>query len=337
LEVLDPEQNTSFVDHYLDVPFDLSKVMFITTANLADPILPALRDRMEVLELSGYIEEEKLHIATKFLLPRQIRENGLPPEKIQVTDEAVLTIIRDYTREAGVRNLERELGTVCRKIARKVATDAKETVVVTPDGLAEYLGQSHFHYEAAEGGEEVGVATGLAWTPDGGDILFVEAAEMPGKGALTLTGRLGDVMQESARAALTYARSRATSLGLAENFLSKRDIHIHVPAGAIPKDGPSAGITLAVTLISALTKKPVAKDVAMTGEITLRGKVLPVGGIKEKVLAAHRAGIKRGILPKENEQDLAEVPEQVRQEMTFILVDNIDQVLPVAFKEPVPA
>ncbi|MEE9203343.1 MAG: endopeptidase La, partial [Dehalococcoidia bacterium] len=328
LEVLDPAQNNSFMDHYLDVPFDLSQVMFITTGNLADPILPALRDRMEILELPGYTETEKVHIATRFLLPRQLEENGITDEAMEMTEEALFAIARRYTREAGVRNLERELGSICRKVARRVASGEAAKVTVTPEDLHEYLGPPRFTYELAGETDEVGVATGLAWTPAGGDILFVEAALVPGKGSLTLTGTLGDVMQESARAGLTYARSRAKVIGYDEKFLDKTDVHIHVPAGAIPKDGPSAGITMTVALISALTGRPIKKDVAMTGEITLRGKVLPVGGIKEKVLAAHRAGIKKVVLPKENEKDLAEVPQQVRDELSFTLAGHIDQVLP---------
>jgi ATP-dependent Lon protease len=333
LEVLDPEQNYAFVDHYLDVPFDLSRVMFITTANITDTIPPALRDRMEVLELPGYTEQEKLHIARKYLLPRQLRENGLDAEKLEVSDEAILGIIRNYTREAGVRNLEREIGAICRKVARRMAEGVDGRVEVTPDKLPEYLGVRKFLHEVAERGDEVGVATGLAWTPVGGDVIFVEAALIPGRGNLILTGKLGDVMQESAKAALTYARSRATSLGVPEDFYEKRDVHIHVPAGAIPKDGPSAGITMAVALISALTGRPVNREIAMTGEITLRGKVLPVGGIKEKVLAAHRAGIRKVVLPKENEKDLEEVPEQIKQELNFIFAEDIDGALEVALKD----
>lgn len=333
LEVLDPEQNFAFVDHYLDVPFDLSKVMFITTANITDPIPPALQDRMEVLELPGYTEQEKLHIAKSFLVPRQFAENGLDSERLEVSDDAVLSIIRDYTREAGVRNLEREIGTVCRKVARSVAQGVEEKAMVGADKLHDYLGVEKFHYEVAAGGEEIGVATGLAWTPVGGDTIFVEASLMPGKGNLILTGKLGDVMQESARAALTYARSRAASLGADEHFYEKKDVHIHIPAGAIPKDGPSAGVTMAVALVSALTDCPVTKEVSMTGEITLRGKVLPVGGVKEKALAAHRAGIKKVILPKENEKDLEEIPGQVREELEFILVDRVDEVLEAALKD----
>jgi len=337
LEVLDPEQNHSFVDHYLDVPFDLSQVMFITTANMADPIIPALRDRMEFLELPGYTDREKANIAVRFLVPRQLKENGLSGSSVEIMPEALLAIINNYTREAGVRNLEREIGTICRKVARKVAQDGKETARVTPDNLQEFLGQPQFHYEkAAAGDDEIGVATGLAWTPMGGDILFVEASLVAGRGNLILTGKLGDVMQESARAALTFARSRALKFGSDEHFYEKRDVHIHVPAGGVPKDGPSAGVTMATALISALTRRPVSKQIAMTGEITLRGKVMPVGGIKEKVLAAHRAGIRKVIMPKENEKDLEEVPQQVRQEMKFIFVEQIDQVLKEALKAAAP-
>jgi len=327
LEVLDPEQNFAFSDHYLEVPFDLSKVMFITTANLIDPIPPALRDRMEVLELPGYTEIEKLHIAREFLIPKQMKEHGLSSEMLEVSDDAILAIIRSYTREAGLRNLEREIGTICRKVARQVAQGAKQTAKVTPEGLKEFLGPHKFRYELAEEADEVGVATGLAWTQAGGDILFVEATLVPGKGNLILTGHLGDVMQESARAAFTYARSRASALGVNGQFYAKNDVHIHVPAGAIPKDGPSAGVTMAVALISALTKRPVPKEIGMTGEITLHGKVLPVGGIKEKVLAAHRAGVKKVVLPKKKKKDLEEVPQQVKDELNFIFVRNVDDVL----------
>ncbi|MBI4287572.1 MAG: endopeptidase La [Chloroflexi bacterium] len=337
LEVLDPEQNHSFVDHYLDVPFDLSQVMFITTANLEDPILPALRDRMEVLELPGYTDQEKINIAVRFLIPRQIKENGLQPGAVDITPDALLTIIRAYTREAGVRNLERQIGTICRRTARKVAQGGTEVAQITPDRLNEFLGPQVFHYEKAiDGKDEIGVATGLAWTSMGGDILLVEASLVPGRGNLILTGKLGDVMQESAKAAVTYARSRASQLGAEETFYEKNDVHIHVPAGAVPKDGPSAGVTMATALVSALTRRPVSKQVAMTGEVTLRGKVMPVGGIKEKILAAHRAGIRKVILPKENEKDLQEVPEDVRQEINFVLVDHVDQVLQEALKQTQP-
>jgi ATP-dependent Lon protease len=327
LEVLDPEQNCAFSDHYLEVPFDLSKVMFITTANLVDPIPPALRDRMEVLELPGYTEIEKLHIAEKFLIPRQLKAHGLSRKMLKIGDDAILAIVRDYTREAGLRNLEREIGTICRKIARQVAQGAKRSTKVTTDSLEGFLGHRRFRYELAEKADEVGVATGLAWTQSGGDVLFVEAILVPGKGNLTLTGHLGDIMQESARAALTYARSRAASLGAEGDFYAKNDVHIHVPAGAVPKDGPSAGITMAVALVSALTGRPVSRETGMTGEITLRGKILPVGGIKEKVLAAHRAGIKRLILPRDNERDLEDVPRHVKDKLEFAFVERIDEVL----------
>jgi len=332
LEALDPEQNFAFSDHYLEVPFDLSKVMFITTANLLDPVPPALRDRMEVLELPGYTEEEKLHIAKKFLIPRQIEDHGLSADQLKISDAAVLGVVRDYTREAGLRNLEREIGSICRKRARQIAQGDLKKKTVTARMLADYLGQRKFRHEVAERTDEVGVATGLAWTPAGGDVLFVEATLMPGKGNLTLTGQLGDVMQESARAAFSYARSRAGALGIDEDFYSSNDVHIHVPAGAIPKDGPSAGVTMAVSLVSALTGRPVDKDVAMTGEITLRGKVLPVGGIKEKVLAANRAGIKKVLLPKDNENDLKEVPEHIRKGLEFRFMERIEEVLEATLK-----
>ena len=334
LEVLDQEQNFAFADNYLGSPFDLSKVMFITTANIVDTIPPALMDRMEVIELPGYTELEKLHIARGFLIPRQLEENGLSDGRLEFNDDAILTIIRDYTREAGVRNLEREIGSICRKVARRVASGEERMVTITPDMLHDFLGPRRFRYEVAEEEDEVGVATGLAWTQAGGDILFVEATLVPGKGNLILTGKLGDVMQESAKAALTYARSHtAISWEIPADFYEKNDVHIHVPAGAIPKDGPSAGVTMAVALVSAVTGRPVRKDIGMTGEITLRGKVLPVGGIKEKVLAAHRAGVKKVVLPKENERDLEEVPQQVKDELEFIPVDRINEVLKVAIKD----
>jgi ATP-dependent Lon protease len=331
LEVLDPEQNFSFVDHYLDVPFDLSRVMFITTANIVDPIPPALLDRMEVIELPGYTENEKLHIAKKFLIPKQLKENGLTGEQLEITDEAVIGIIRNYTREAGLRNLEREIGTICRKVARRIAEGKRESTIVAVDMLHDYLGPTKFRYEIAEQADEVGVATGLAWTPAGGDVIFVEATIVPGKGNLILTGKLGDVMQESAKAAVTHIRSltarEGPKLEIPKDFYERNDVHIHVPAGAIPKDGPSAGITMAVALASAVTRRPVSKDIAMTGEITLRGKVLPVGGIRDKVLAAHRAGLKRVILPRENERDLEEVPQEVKRDLQFIFVESIDEAL----------
>lgn len=334
LEVLDPEQNFSFSDHYLDVPFDLSKVMFITTANYLEPVPPALRDRMEVIELAGYTEEEKLEIAKRHLLPKQIKENGLTDNDISLLDDAILSIARSYTHEAGVRNLEREMGSVCRKVARSVTEGKTEKTIVTEAKLRELLGPEKFFSEVAERTQEPGVATGLAWTPNGGDILFIEATRMAGKKGLTITGHLGDVMKESAQAALSYVRSRADRLGLSSDFFENCDLHIHVPAGAIPKDGPSAGITVATSLASLLTGRPVHSHVAMTGEITLRGKVMPIGGVKEKVLAARRAGITTVILPKRNEKDMEDVPANVRQEMQFRFVETMDDVLDLAL-EPV--
>jgi ATP-dependent Lon protease len=330
LEVLDPEQNREFRDHYLDVPFDLSQVMFITTANLLDPIPGPLRDRMEILQLSGYTETEKVRIAQGYLIPRQLRENGLRAGEIGFTEESLCQIVRDYTREAGVRNLERQIGQVCRKVAVQVAEGKAETTVVQADDLAEYLGPRKFFEEVAERTEIPGVATGLAWTPVGGSILFVEAAQMPGTKGFTLTGQLGEVMQESAQAALTYVRSKAAEWGLPEDYFAKHDIHIHVPAGATPKDGPSAGVTMATALASLLTGRKVRPDVGMTGEITLRGQVMPIGGVKEKVLAAHRAGLKEVILPKRNESDLEDVPQEIRESMVFIFAERVEQVIEAA-------
>ncbi|MBI2962546.1 MAG: endopeptidase La [Deltaproteobacteria bacterium] len=327
LEVLDPEQNSTFVDHYLDVPFDLSRVMFITTANYLEPVPPALRDRMEVIELAGYTEEEKLEIARRHLIPKQQTENGLTAENVELATEAVQEIIRSYTREAGLRNLEREIGRVCRKVARRVTEGNTDRVVVDAAKVHEFLGPEKFFSEIAERVQEPGVATGLAWTPNGGEILFIEATRMAGKKSLTLTGHLGDVMKESAQAALSFIRSRAEKLGIAADFFESADLHVHVPAGAIPKDGPSAGVAMAVALVSLLAGRIVRHDLAMTGEITLRGKVLPVGGIKEKVLAAKRAGISTVILPKRNAKDLEELSSNVRQEMTFFFVETIDEAL----------
>lgn len=390
LEVLDPEQNRDFRDHYLDVPFDLSQVMFITTGNILDTIPPPLRDRMEILRLSGYTEEEKIKIAQQYLIPRQIRENSLFPEEIEFEAGAIRKVIRDYTREAGVRNLERELGSICRKVATKVAEglsseappdgstgspqrpaegpveglrpdgstgspqrpgegprpevaslaplrlhEGQEGVktLITEEKVTEFLGKPKYFFEAAERTEIPGVATALAWTPTGGDILFIEATKMPGGKGFTLTGQLGDVMKESAQAALSYVRSKAEELGIDVDFFEKTDIHLHVPAGSIPKDGPSAGVTMATALASLLLDRPVRADVGMTGEITLRGQVLPVGGIKEKILAAHRVGLKTVILPQRNEPDLDDVPEEVKEEMTFILADKVDQVFTAALAD----
>jgi ATP-dependent Lon protease len=336
LEVLDPEQNFSFSDHYIDVPFDLQKVMFITTANVLDTIPPALRDRMETLELPGYSEDQKMMIAKQFLIPKQISEHGLSAEYIEFQDAALQTIITSYTREAGVRNLEREIATICRGVAKDVARGIKEKVLISPDNLHRFLGPVKFFPEVAERTSEPGVATGLAWTPTGGDIIFVEATKMRGEKGLTLTGQLGDVMKESAQAALAYVRSKAKELGIEEDFFGKNDIHIHVPAGAIPKDGPSAGITMFIALTSLLTNKPVRNDVAMTGEITLRGLVLPVGGIKEKVLAGMRAGIRTIILPKKNEKDLEEIPEHIRKQMNFKFIQRMDEAIELALKHTEP-
>jgi ATP-dependent Lon protease len=334
LEVLDPEQNHAFSDHYLEVPYDLSKVIFLTTANVLHPIPAALRDRLEVIELPGYTEEEKMHIASQFLIPKQMQEHGLKPSRVEIDNEALHHIIRDYTFEAGVRNLEREIATVMRKVARKVAEGRRTKTKVTAEKLADYLGPQKHYYGLAEEKDEPGVATGVAWTSAGGDLMTVEATLMEGRGNLTLTGQLGDVMKESAQAALSYARSRAGQLGVESRFYEKYDIHLHLPAGSIPKDGPSAGITMATALISALTKRAARRDVAMTGEITLRGRVLPIGGVKEKVLAAHRAGIKTFILPKRNMKDLNDVPREVINELHFVPVERMDDVIAVALHAP---
>jgi ATP-dependent Lon protease len=332
LEVLDPEQNRDFRDHYLDVPFDLSQVMFITTANMLAPIPAPLRDRMEILELDGYTEEEKVGIAHQYLLPRQIRENSLRSKEISFTKDAFRAIIRDYTREAGVRNLERQIGTVCRKVATGVAEEEGRSVQVEADDLSDYLGKPRFYREAAERTEIPGVATGLVWTPTGGDITFIEASRMAGSKRLILTGKLGDVMKESAQAAVSYVRSKANELGIDEEIFANSDLHIHVPAGAVPKDGPSAGVTMATALVSLLTGRSVRADVAMTGEITLRGQVLPVGGIKQKVLAAARVGLDTVILPERNEPDLDDIPEEIRSKMSFVLVERVDDVFAAALR-----
>ncbi len=336
LEALDPEQNHAFSDHYLELALDLSEVMFICTGNVLDTVPPALRDRLEVIRFPGYIEEEKLKIAEQFLIPKQRKENGLKPEHVVFTDEALRRVAREYTREAGVRNLEREIAAIFRKVATEVATGRASSVRVTIQNLHKFLGPPKFRYGLAEKTDEIGSATGLVYTEMGGDIVSVEATLMRGEGKLTLTGQLGDVMRESGQAAVSYVRSRARRLGADDEFYQKYDVHIHVPAGAVPKDGPSAGITLATALASVVTARPVRKDVALTGEITLRGKVLAIGGLKEKVLAAHRAGIKTIILPRENDKDLQEIPANVRKHLRFVLVDHMDQVLAEALL-PVPA
>ncbi|HEX6482925.1 MAG TPA: endopeptidase La [Ktedonobacteraceae bacterium] len=334
LEVLDPEQNYNFRDNYLDLAFDLSHVMFIATANALEPIPPALRDRMEILELSGYTEEQKLHIARNYLLPKQLEANGLKKDELTVDDGALRRIARDYTREAGVRNLEREIGSLCRKIAQQITEGKQTPISVTAEDVPEYLGRQRFFQEAAERIDRPGIATGLTWTPVGGEIIFIEAASMPGKeGQLILTGQLGDVMKESAIAALSYVRSHAESLGLPGNVFENQNVHIHVPAGAIPKDGPSAGVTMVTVLVSLASGHNVRSDVAMTGEITLRGKVMPIGGVKEKVLAAYRSGIRTVILPKKNELDLLEdLPKELRDQMRFVFVTDIRQVLETAIE-----
>ncbi len=334
LEVLDPEQNREFRDHYLDVAFDLSRVFFITTANILETISPPLRDRMEIIRLAGYSEEEKFHIARRYLVLRQMAENALTERDIQITDGAIRLLLSDYTREAGVRNLEREIGSLCRKVAREIAAGASGPIVVDEEGVRHYLGPRRFYKEIAERTEQPGVATGLAWTPSGGEIQFIEATKMPGNKQLILTGQLGDVMRESAQAALSYVRSQADVLGLSPDFYDRVDVHIHLPEGAQPKDGPSAGVAIATALASLFTGRPVRDDVAMTGEITLRGRILPVGGIKEKVLAARRAGIKTVILPRHNQADVEEeVPSELREGLNFVFVDTVDQVWEVVLRD----
>ena len=335
LEVLDPEQNHTFLDHYLDVEYDLSNIMFICTANVLHTVPQALRDRMEVLQLAGYTELEKIESARTFLAPKAVKATGLTDKNIQFKDEAFETVIRRYTREAGVRNLEREINALCRKVARKVVAEGKQfSEGITAEKITEYLGVPRYRPQMAEEKNEVGIATGLAWTEAGGELLLTESTLMPGKGRLTLTGKLGDVMQESAQAAMSYVRSRAAEFGIDKNFHRRTDVHVHVPEGAIPKDGPSAGITLATALVSNLSNIPTRRDVAMTGEITLRGKVLPIGGVKEKVLAAHRAGVKTIILPKDNEKDLADIPKAVLDVMELHLVEFMDEVLRIAMTKP---
>jgi ATP-dependent Lon protease len=338
LEVLDPEQNHMFMDHYLDVEYDLSRVFFITTANVVHTIPQPLQDRMEILRLEGYTEPEKLEIAKRFLVRKQREATGLKPENLTLADEAIIHIIRHYTREAGVRNLEREIANICRKVARKVVKEGRNCqLTLGPADVKEYLGAIKFRDTRAEEKNEVGLATGLAWTEVGGQILNIEATLMQGRGKLLLTGKLGDVMQESAQAAMSYVRSRATHLGLDRDFYRHLDVHVHIPEGSIPKDGPSAGITLAAALVSALTKVPVKREVAMTGEITLRGKVLPIGGVKEKLLAAHRAGSRTVILPRDNEKDLAEIPPNIQQEVTVRFVESMDEVLDLALERKIEA
>ena len=335
LEVLDPEQNHTFLDHYLDVEYDLSNVMFLCTANVLHTVPQALRDRMEVLQLAGYTELEKTEIARRFLLPKTLKATGLTAKNVTFSDDAYQTVIRRYTREAGVRNLEREIASICRKIARKVVTDGKTfSESVTSDRVTEYLGVPKYRPLVAEEKNEVGIATGLAWTESGGELLVTEATLMPGKGKLTLTGQLGEVMQESAQAAMSFVRARADAFGIPKDFNQQTDVHVHVPEGAIPKDGPSAGITITTALVSTLANIPIRRDVAMTGEITLRGKVLPIGGVKEKVLAAHRAGLTSIILPRDNEKDLAEIPKNILDTLQLYLVDSMDEVLKIALAEP---
>jgi ATP-dependent Lon protease len=334
LEALDPEQNFSFSDHYLEVPFDLSDVLFITTANVLDTIPPALRDRLEIIEFPGYTEDEKLHIAKQFLLPKLFREHGLKDKTLTFTDQVLADIIRKHTREAGVRDLERQIATIIRKVTRKIVEKkAKGKVSVNSKTLHTYLGPIKYSHQEAETKDEVGVATGLAWTPVGGEVLSIEASKMPGRGKLLLTGHLGEVMRESVQAALSFARSQAAKLGIKEDFY-KEDIHVHVPSGAIPKDGPSAGIAMATVIISLLTNKPIKKDIGMTGEVTLRGKVLEIGGVKEKVLAAHRAGLKIVVLPEDNKKDIAEdIPREIRRDLKFKFVKDMDEVLKIALKK----
>ncbi|MBR4024659.1 MAG: endopeptidase La, partial [Firmicutes bacterium] len=333
LEVLDPEQNKDFTDHFLDVPFDLSKVMFITTANTTDTIPRPLLDRMEVIQLSGYTEDEKVNIAKNYLIAKQLKANGLKSKNISFSEQSLRDLINYYTRESGVRNLEREIGNISRKVARKIVTKKGNNFRITSGNLESYLGKKRFHFDIAEGEAEVGVVTGMAWTQVGGDTLSIETQAVPGTGKIQLTGQLGDVMQESAQAAITYIRSVAESYGIEKDFYKTCDIHVHVPEGAVPKDGPSAGVTMFTSVMSALTGTPVRKDVAMTGEITLRGKVLPVGGIKEKVLAAYRAGIRTILLPEENKADADEIPKNISRQIRFIYLTKAKETLEYAFEK----
>lgn len=327
LEVLDPEQNNTFSDHFIELPFDLSNVMFVTTANAVHNIPRPLLDRMEMLYIPGYTELEKLQIASRYLLPKQKRDHGLQEEQLEIGEATLLRTIREYTRESGVRNLEQQVAALCRKAAKKVVSEAVERIVIEPDDIKDYLGVPKFRYGVADLEDQIGTVTGLAWTEVGGETLVIEVTVVPGTGKLTLTGKLGDVMKESAQAAFSYTRSKAAELNIPLDFHEKNDIHIHIPEGAIPKDGPSAGITIATALISALTNRYVSKDVAMTGEITLRGRVLPIGGLKEKSLAAHRAGYKKILLPKDNERDLRDIPDSVKEDVVFVPVSHMDQVL----------
>jgi ATP-dependent Lon protease len=333
LEVLDPEQNFAFSDNYLDLDYDLSEIMFITTANVLQTIPAPLQDRMEVIRIAGYTEPEKVQIAKKFLIAKQTEANGLTNDNVEFTKGAFLKIIRQYTREAGVRNLDREIASICRKVAKEIVNngDNKKKMIITSKSLSKYLGVSKYHHGEIEGKDKIGLTTGLAWTEVGGELLAIEASVMEGTGKMTMTGKLGDVMQESVQAALSYIRARAEQFGLEKNFYKEIDIHVHVPEGAIPKDGPSAGIAMATSIASALMKKKVRADLAMTGEITLRGRVLPIGGLKEKLLAAHRGNIKMVIIPKDNETDLAEVPHNVQKALKIIFVEHIDEVLKIAF------
>ncbi|MNO94468.1 Lon protease 1 [compost metagenome] len=333
LEVLDPEQNNTFSDHFIELPIDLSQVMFVTTANAIHNIPRPLLDRMEILHIPGYTELEKLQIANRYLVPKQKREHGLEPDQLQIDEGATLKVIREYTRESGVRNLEQQIATLCRKTAKKIVSDEQSTITITAEDIKDDLGIAKFRHGVADLEDQIGTVTGLAWTEVGGETLMIEVTVVPGSGKLILTGQLGDVMKESAQAAFSYTRSQSEVLGIDSDFHEKNDIHIHIPEGAIPKDGPSAGITIATALISALSKRFVSKDVAMTGEITLRGRVLPIGGLKEKSLAAHRAGYKKILLPKDNERDLVEIPDSIKNEVEFIPVSHMDQVLQHALVE----